>query len=140
MSKIGQPERTTQNRILQLFHTQLGYAYLGNWEDRENNSNIEEKELKRYLQSTGKYSDELINKAIFALKKEVGINTHDDLYTVNKEVYSMLRCGTAKKVEAMSKPEIVHFIDWQNPLNNHFAVAEEVTLKGAKERRPMAIL
>ena len=140
MSKIGQPERTTQNRILQLFHTQLGYAYLGNWEDRENNSNIEEKELKRYLQSTGKYSDELINKAIFALKKEVGINTHDDLYTVNKEVYSMLRYGTAKKVEAMSKPEIVHFIDWQNPLNNHFAVAEEVTLKGAKERRPDIVL
>jgi type I restriction enzyme, R subunit len=140
MSKIGQPERTTQNRLLQLFHTELGYAYLGNWEERENNSNIEEKELRQYLRSTGKYSEELITKAIVTLKKEVSINTHDDLYTVNKEVYSMLRYGTAKKVEAMSKPETVHFIDWQNPLKNHFAIAEEVTLKGAKERRPDLVL
>lgn len=67
MSKVGASERSGQNRIVSLFQEKLGYQYLGNWEDRENNSNIEEAELRRYLQ--GKYSDELINKAIFALKK-----------------------------------------------------------------------
>ncbi len=140
MTKVGQSERITQNRIVQLFKDQLHYDYLGNWEERDNNSNIEEAELRTYLQNTKKYSKELITKAIFVLKKEAAINTNDELYTANKEVYSMLRYGTAKKVEAISKPETVHFIDWQNPLNNHFAIAEEVTIKGAKERRPDIVL
>lgn len=139
MSKVGQIERATQNRIVQLFQEQLQYEYLGNWEEREGNSNIEEAELRKFLQT--KYSDELINKAIFALKKEANINTNDDLYTANKEVYSMLRYGTSKKVDAINRPEHVDFIDWENPLNNHFAIAEEVTLKrGGKERRPDIVL
>ena len=140
MSKVGQIERATQNRIVQLFQKQLHYNYLGNWEEREGNSNMEETELKKYLKGTGKYSDELISKAIFALKKEANINTNDDLYTANKEVYSMLRYGTSKKVDAIKRPEHVDFIDWENPLNNHFAIAEEVTIKGAKERRPDIVL
>ena len=140
MSKVGQIERATQNRIVQLFQEQLHYDYLGNWEDRENNSNIEESELRKYLKATGKYSDELIAKAIFALKKEANINTNDDLFTANKEVYSMLRYGTSKKVEAISRPETVQFVDWEHPLNNNFAIAQEVTIKGAKERRPDIVL
>lgn len=41
---VGQIERKTQNRIIKLFCEQLGYTYLGNWEDRLANSNIEESE------------------------------------------------------------------------------------------------
>ena len=140
MSKIGQIERATQNRIVQLFQEQLDYNYLGNWEDRENNSNIEAAELKKYLLSTGKYSEELISKAIVALKKDAAINTNDHLYTANKKVYSTLRYGTPIKLEALSKLETVHFIDWEHPLQNNFAIAEEVTIKGAKERRPDIVL
>lgn len=140
MSKVGQIERATQNRIVQLFQQQLHYHYLGNWEDRDGNSNIEEAELRAYLTGTKRYSDELISKAIFSLKKEAAINSGDDLYNANKELYSMLRYGTAKKVEAISKPETVHFIDWENPDANRFAIAEEVTIKGAKERRPDIVL
>lgn len=140
MSKVGQIERATQNRILQLFQEQLQYEYLGNWEEREGNSNIEEAELRKYLQHTGKYSEELISRAIFALKREASINSGEDLYTPNKEVYSMLRYGTAKKVEAISRPETVQFIDWENPTNNNFAIAQEVTIKGVKERRPDIVL
>ena len=138
MSKVGQIERATQNRIVQLFQEQLQYEYLGNWEEREGNSNIEETELRKFLQE--KYNDEIITKAIFALKKEANINTNDDLYTANKQVYSMLRYGTSKKVDAIKRPEHVDFIDWENPQNNHFAIAEEVTIKGAKERRPDIVL
>lgn len=29
---IGKTERITQNRLLLLFHDELGYDYLGNWE------------------------------------------------------------------------------------------------------------
>lgn len=32
--------------------------------------------------------------------------------------------------------ETVHLIDWREPENNDFALAEEVTLKGGHERRP----
>lgn len=139
MSNVGEIERATQNRVVKLFQEQLGYTYLGNWEDRAGNGNIEEAELRKFLD--GKYSKELINKGVFALKKESNINSNDDLYTINKEVYSMLRYGTAKKVDAMSHPETIHFIDWKNPLNNQFAIAEEVSLKdGAKERRPDIVL
>lgn len=139
MTKVGQIERATQNRIVKLFQEQLHYKYLSNWEERDGNSNIEEAELRKFLQT--KYSAELITKAIFALKKEASINSNDDLYTANKEVYSMLRYGTSKKIDAINRPEHVDFIDWNTPLNNHFAIAEEVTLKnGAKERRPDIVL
>lgn len=140
MSKVGQIERATQNRIVKWVQDTLQYDYLGNWEEREGNSNIEEDELRKYLQGTKKYSEELINKAIFALKKEATINSNDDLFTANKEVYSLLRYGTSKKVEAIKRPEHVDFIDWEFPLNNNFAIAEEVTIRGAKERRPDIVI
>ena len=41
MSTIGQPERVTQNRVIALFRDELGYRYLGDWTDRDGNSNIE---------------------------------------------------------------------------------------------------
>ena len=50
---IGQPERHTQNRIVQLFKEQLHYHYLGNWEDRYNNQNIEESLLQNFLAEQG---------------------------------------------------------------------------------------
>jgi hypothetical protein len=40
MSAIGQRERATQNRLIALFRDELGYRYLGDWTDREGNSNI----------------------------------------------------------------------------------------------------
>ena len=36
MSTVGQIERKTQDRVVKLFQAQLGYAYLGDWSDREN--------------------------------------------------------------------------------------------------------
>lgn len=45
MSPIGQPEHATQDRVITLFHTELGYPYLGDWTDRPANSNVEEKLL-----------------------------------------------------------------------------------------------
>ncbi|MBA2396886.1 MAG: restriction endonuclease subunit R, partial [Ktedonobacteraceae bacterium] len=59
MSTVGQKERATQNRVIRLLK-QLGYTYLGNWEDRPNNSNIEEVYLRAFLQRQG-HDDNLIN-------------------------------------------------------------------------------
>lgn len=38
----GQPERTTQDRIIALFRDDPHYRYLGDWTDHPGNSNIEQ--------------------------------------------------------------------------------------------------
>ena len=139
-SQIVKPERATQNRVIQLLQEQLGYTYLGNWEDRDDNSNIEESHLKQYLTGTCKYSETIINKAIFESKKVAALNVNDDLYPINKAFYSLLRYGVKVREEAGELVQTVHLIDWANPLNNHFACAEEVTLKGKKDKRPDIVL
>ena len=52
MSTVGQPERATQNRVIALFRDELGYRYLGDWTDRDGNSNIEEELLSAWLTQT----------------------------------------------------------------------------------------
>ena len=91
---VGQAERKTQNRIIELFVKKLGYAYLGSWEDREN-SNVEDKFLTQFLQKQN-YSDVLIGKALFELQ-QVAQNQNKGLYDINKEVYSLLRYGVQVK-------------------------------------------
>jgi type I restriction enzyme R subunit len=46
-------------------------------------------------------------------------------------VYEKLRYGVKVKPELGENTVTVWLIDWQNPDNNHFAIAEEVTVKGA---------
>jgi type I restriction enzyme R subunit len=79
MDTIGQRERQTQNRVVRLFQQQLGYTYLGNWEDRPNNSNIEESILGKYLREKG-YGEILINKALDKLRITAN-NYNESLYT-----------------------------------------------------------
>ena len=133
MSKVGQVERATQNRIVALFQQQLGYRYLGNLEKQEN-SNVDEPSLKAHLARKG-YSPSLISKALFEFQKIVTINTNDNLYQANKNVYAVLRYGINVKQEAGQNKETVHLIDWKNPQNNDFAIAEEVTIRGQHSTR-----
>lgn len=138
MSTIGQIERITQNRIVKLFTQELNYAYLGNWEERENNNNIEEDLLNQYLLKRG-YSDIQIAKAIYELRSTAN-NFNDSLYTTNKETYQLLRYGADIKTEVGKNTEKVHFIDWQKWSNNDFAIAEEVTIRGVKTKRPDIVI
>ena len=39
----------TQNRVIALFRDELGYRHLGDWSDREGNSNVEEGLLRDWL-------------------------------------------------------------------------------------------
>ena len=135
---IGKPERSTQNRVIQLFQRELSYRYLGDWTDRSSNSNIEEVLLKDHLQKNG-YSAAQINRAIDLLRCEAD-NHNRTLYGNNKEVYKLLRYGAPVKVEAGKVTETVQLINWNEPQKNDFAIAEEVTLKGNHERRPDIVL
>ncbi|MFM7854214.1 MAG: type I restriction endonuclease subunit R, partial [Flammeovirgaceae bacterium] len=135
---IGQRERNSQNRIVKLFRDELGYQYLGNWEERASNSNIEEELLRAWLTKC-KYNPALINRAIAELKK-VAVNHQLDLYTNNKNVYSKLRYGIEVKEDAGDRNERIHLIDWQNPQKNDFYLAEEVTVLGEHDKRPDIVL
>src|SRR4051794_34016927 len=116
MSIIGQPERATQKRVIELFTEELGYRYLGNWIDRSGNSNIEEGLLTAYLTRSG-YSPEQISRALYVLRAEAG-NPNRSLYDNNKQVYSLLRYGVQVKVAAGEKTETVRLVNWEQPEQN----------------------
>ena len=80
--EVGQRERETQKRIVKLFRDELHYDYLGDWEERSDNSNIEEDLLKKHLSKQG-YADSLIRRAIEKLKLASN-NYSETLYTNNK--------------------------------------------------------
>ena len=40
MSTVGQPERTTQNRVVARFRDELGYQSLGDWTGEAGNRNV----------------------------------------------------------------------------------------------------
>lgn len=63
MSKVGQRERATQHRVVRLFQRELGYDYYGDWQDRPDNSNIEEAYLRTWLSKQG-VEDSLITAAL----------------------------------------------------------------------------
>lgn len=132
-------ERVTQNRVIQLFVEQLGYTYLGDLEDQEN-TNIREQDLRKWLVDQNRYSESSISRAIFDFTKAANINPSDDLYPINKEVYSKLRYGVKVKDDSTDLVQTVWFIDWKNPLNNSFTVAEEVTVVGTNTKRPDIVL
>jgi type I restriction enzyme R subunit len=139
VSTVGQRERATQNRVVQLFQTHLGYRYLGNWEARPNNRNIEADLLRSWLSRQG-ISETLIAKALRELDQAAALGDSQNLYDANKAVYGLLRYGVKVKAGAGEQTQTVPLIDWKHPENNDFALAEEVTLKGQNTRRPDIVL
>ena len=135
---VGQPERATQNRVIALFRDVLKYRYLGDWTEREGNSNIEEGLLTDWLGKNG-HSPAQISRALDILKREAD-NSARSLYGNNEAVYSLLRYGVQVKTDAGQATETVHLVNWEKPEKNDFAIAEEVTLKGNHERRPDLVL
>ena len=129
MSNVGQLERATQQRVVKLFQDQLGYEYLGNWSDRVGNRNIDDALARHFLKEQG-YDDALITKALHQINKVAGDQTKS-LYDSNKAVYELLRYGVKIKADIGENTQTVWLINWKHPLNNHFAIAEEVTVKGA---------
>jgi type I restriction enzyme, R subunit len=137
-SQVGQPERATQNRVIALFCDELGYDFLGDWTERDSNSNIEEDLLSAWLTRSG-YTPEQISVALHKLRAEAD-NHSRALYDNNHAVYNLFRYGVPVKIEAGEVTETVHLIDWEEPKQNDFAIAEEVTLRGNHERRPDIVL
>lgn len=137
MSTVGQIERRTQKRVVDLFRNALGYDYLGNWIDRADkigrpNRNIEDEYLRPFLKRQG-YPPELITRAIQQLTK-VASDQSRSLYDTNRAVYDLLRYGVKVKADVGDQTRTVWLIDWAKPEANHFAIAEEVAVKPAGDK------
>lgn len=144
MSNIGQSERMTQNKVVQLFQNQLHYAYYGDWQYRAGNANIEESYLRDWLVKQG-LEEEYITSALRKVKQATTMGDGKKLYHANKEVYGLLRYGVkVRQGQAQgiitSHTKTVWLIDWNNPDNNDFAIAEEVSIAGENTKRPDIVL
>ncbi|NQD80781.1 restriction endonuclease subunit R, partial [Pseudomonas sp. CrR14] len=129
MNTVGQIEKKTQQRLVTLFQQQLGYDYLGDWAERPGNANIEPELLRSWLLAQGVEAN-LASRAIFELNKTAN-DASKGLYDRNKAVYELLRYGVKIKPEVGENTQTVWLIDWKQTDSNHFAIAEEVTIKGA---------
>lgn len=136
---IGSLEIKTQEKVIDFFKDPsiLGYQYLGNLSDIQN-KNIREGDMRRYLRLKG-YSDRLSCEAIHQLQQAADNLSHG-IYDANKKVYSLLKYGAKVYESPEQPPKTVYFIDESNPLNNNFAIAEEVTVVDQSEKRPDLVI
>jgi type I restriction enzyme R subunit len=139
LSTVGQREILSQQRVIAFFKDALDYVYLGHWKDRAGNGNVEEGELTRWLRQRG-HNDKIIGKALFELNKLIALGGSKTLYDANRDVYGLLRYGVKVKPDVGEQNVTVWLIDWTNPSNNDFAVAEEVTVFGVNDKRPDIVL
>lgn len=139
MSMVGEKEVRTQKRVVDFFRDTLGYSYLGFWKDRDGNSNVEEEYLSNWLKKQG-HDEKTIGKVLYELGKARALGGSKTLYDANQEVYGLLRYGVKVKPDIGERNMTVWLIDWKNPENNDFAVAEEVTIAGEHTKRPDVVL
>jgi type I restriction enzyme, R subunit len=93
MTDVGKPERATQNRVVALFRDELGYRYLGDWSDRDGNSNIEEGLLTAYL-ARSSYTPAQISSAIYKLHTEADNHSASSMGTTKPFTAC---CATARR-------------------------------------------
>ena len=140
MNTVGERERQTQTRVINFFRETLGYLYHGDWQQRPENKNIETRMLADWLRGRER-DDQVIRKAVDELQKAAAIGGTKTLVDANREVYGLLRYGVNVQPSTGEHRVTVKLIDWENPQNNDFSIAEEVTLEGEDgNKRPDLVL
>lgn len=114
-----------QNKVKHWLKDDLGYDYIGNFEDTDNEPVIIER-LEANLEKRG-YSVIQIKRAVDALVPMTK-NQTDTLYQINEGIYSKLRYGAQGIKNERGVLTTVHYIDWEIISNNDFCFAEEVTV------------
>ena len=79
-------------------------------------------------------------KGMFELQKAAAPGGSRALYDANQEVYDLLRYGVKVQPDVGEHNVTVWLIDWANPGNHDFAIAEEVTVIGENTKRPDLVM
>lgn len=136
---IAQKERLYQNEIVKLFCEELKYDYLGKLQYAQNktsldngkkNSPIIEEEVRRFLNSDfNHYTDFQIDEAIRIIKDESRLSDkrRGVLSDTNNSAYELLTTHIAIQPDSEHNHENVALFNFDNPLENNFAIAEEVS-------------
>jgi len=122
LSTVGQKEKETQKRVIAFFRDSLGYDYLGNWHDRDGNSNVDEDLLSGWLKRQG-HSSGTIGKVLRQIGKATAVGGGKTLYDANRELYGRLRYGANISPGAGQQNELVPLVNWDNA--NHVQEALE---------------
>ena len=139
MNTVGQQEFFTQRRVIAFFQSVLGYDGLGDWRERSGNSNVEDEYLTDWLKGQG-HSAQSVQKTLFEVHRTADFGGSTTLYSANLKVYEQLRYGVKVQAGVGEQHQTVWLIDWENPANNHFGIAEEVTVVGENTKRPDIVL
>lgn len=143
VNTITSSERETQDSLVEKILSSIPeYVHVRRLDD-DFYSNIREDVLVKHLKNCGHSTTDVAN-AIRELRTTIGqCSSFGNLCDVSEKVYSLLRYG-AKVPQQGGTTKDVNFIDWKNPDNNVFEVAEEVkvkTLGGEHEsRRPDIVI
>lgn len=136
-------ERATQQEMISLLQAVHRYEYLGNLHDQDN-GNIMEEQLRQQLTHKMGCSGNQAVKAITQLNEAARCYRYQDLYSANQKTYELLRYGCNMEQEGSKQKVQKHYIDWEHPERNTFAVAEEVTVKTVGDevahRRPDMVI
>ncbi len=137
---VSDTEERIQGRLVTFFQDALGYEYLGDWQSREDNSNIDKTLLTKWLR-TQRYNDRIIKKVLDKLKRAADVGGTKTLYDANRKIYDLLRYGAKVRPNVGQQHITVKLIDWENPHKNLFGIAEEVTLQSQNtNKRPDLVL
>jgi len=136
--ELPKTERETQDQLIDVFKNKLKYQFLGNWHDTKRTLSFEENLLTDFLKNKQNYSDIFVKKIIDKFKR-ISTDLTNGLYFANSETYRLLRYGV--NIQQVGEPDqTAWLIDWKNPENNHFAIAEEVTIFDKEIIRPDLII
>ena len=136
-------ERVVQNTLIERITSNLpNVKYIGRLNE-EYNTNLRTDILAKFIKSNGHTAHDA-NSAIMDLESAVaGCTGWSNLMDTSAVVYSLLRYGTDVRQQGTVSKRI-HFIDWKNPFNNIYELAEEVkvqTMGDAHDsRRPDLVL
>lgn len=89
MSTVGEKEKRTQERVIAFFEDTLGYTYLGNWQNLQDNSNIDKSRLTDWLRNPGP-DENIISKTPRELER-AALSDSKTLYSANRTVYGLVR-------------------------------------------------
>jgi type I restriction enzyme, R subunit len=95
--------------------------------------------LSAWLKRQG-HDDKIIVKVLYEIGKAKALGGGKNLYDANREFYGLLRYGVKVKPDVGEQTITVWLIDWKNPENNDFGIAEEVTIAGLHDKRPDLVL